>query len=377
MNNLSYWEKETYFSQIDFAIIGSGIVGLCTAIELKTKFPKKNITIFERGFLPSGASTKNAGFACFGSVSEIYKDLEQFTENEVYSLIEKRWKGLQKLKSIIGENALGYENVGGYEIFTNESQFEKYQEFLPKLNAACKEIIGKNVYQLADNKIDSFGFRNVGHIIFNQYEGTVHTGKMMQELIQKAQNLGIIILNGIEVKKIESNPKGAYIYINDNECINVKKVLVATNAFAKSLLPNLDLIPGRGQVIVTKPIENLQVKGAFHFEAGYFYFRNVGNRILLGGGRNLDFKAEETTNFGSTQLVQKELKRLLTEVILPQKNFEIDYGWSGIMAFGSQQAPIIQQVSDNIFAAVKCQGMGVALGALVAEEAVQLISETI
>ena len=377
MSNLSYWEKEIYFKEIDFAIIGSGIVGLCVAIELKTKYPLKKIAVFERGPLPTGASTKNAGFACFGSVSEIYKDLNQFPENEVFSLIENRWKGLKKLKSIIGESNLGYENVGGFEIFTNDSQFEKYLDFLPKLNTVCREIIGENVYQLADYKIDSFGFKSVKHLIFNQYEGTVHTGKMMQALIQKARSLDIEIFNGIEVKKLETTVYGVKIHMGDNDFFEVKKILVATNAFAKSLLPDVDLVPGRGQVIVTKPIENLKVKGAFHFEAGYFYFRNVGNRILLGGGRNLDFKAEETTAFGSTDLVQNELKRLLTEVILPEKNFEIDYGWSGIMAFGSQQAPIIQQVNDNIFAAVKCQGMGVALGALVAEEAAQMIANTI
>ena len=36
IDNLSYWEKSTYLENIDFHIIGSGIVGLSTAI-----FPEK------------------------------------------------------------------------------------------------------------------------------------------------------------------------------------------------------------------------------------------------------------------------------------------------------------------------------------------------
>ena len=63
--NLSYWEIKTWFTKVDFTIVGSGIVGLSTALWLKNRFPKSNILILEKGILPQGASTKNAGFACF------------------------------------------------------------------------------------------------------------------------------------------------------------------------------------------------------------------------------------------------------------------------------------------------------------------------
>ena len=41
--------------------------------------------------------------------------------------------------------------------------------------------------------------------------------------------------------------------------------------------------------------------------------RNIDHRILLGGGRNLDFKTEETSVFGQTILVQEKLEQLLKE----------------------------------------------------------------
>jgi hypothetical protein len=47
--------------------------------------------------LPQGASTKNAGFACFGSLSEIIDDLKSHSE-EGNSTRSKRWKGLQLLR---------------------------------------------------------------------------------------------------------------------------------------------------------------------------------------------------------------------------------------------------------------------------------------
>ena len=65
--NYSYWEYKEWFAHNDFVIVGSGIVGLNCALQLKTRFPKSSVLILEKGLLPQGASTKNAGFACFGS----------------------------------------------------------------------------------------------------------------------------------------------------------------------------------------------------------------------------------------------------------------------------------------------------------------------
>ena len=69
--NLSYWELKSWFTNVDYTIVGSGIVGLSCALQLKDQFPKANILVLERGMLPQGASTKNAGFACFGRLLKI------------------------------------------------------------------------------------------------------------------------------------------------------------------------------------------------------------------------------------------------------------------------------------------------------------------
>jgi hypothetical protein len=79
-------------------------------------------------------------------------------------------------------------------------------------------------------------------------------------------------------------------------------------------------------VLITEPIENLDIKGTFHLD--HYYFRNIGDRIL-GGGRNLDFDVENTTEFAQTEIVQNKLEELLKEVILTKK-FEIAHRWSGI-----------------------------------------------
>ena len=75
------------------------------------------VLILEKGFLPQGASTKNAGFACFGSPTEILDDLKNLNEKEVVSLIKSRWDGLKLLRKNIGDKNIGYKCHGGYELF--------------------------------------------------------------------------------------------------------------------------------------------------------------------------------------------------------------------------------------------------------------------
>ena len=111
--NLSYWEIKNWLSNIDYTIVGSGIVGLNCALQLKQRFPNSKILILEKGILPQGASTKNAGFACFGSLSEIIDDLKQHSEDEVLDLIRQRISGLQLLRKTLGDEAIGYQNLGG------------------------------------------------------------------------------------------------------------------------------------------------------------------------------------------------------------------------------------------------------------------------
>ena len=119
---LSYWELKNWFTNVDYTIVGSGIVGLHAALRLRERFPAAKILVLEKGMLPQGASTKNAGFACFGSLSEILEDLKTHSEEEVISLIERRWKGLQLLRKRLGDDAIDFKPHGGYELFLKEDE---------------------------------------------------------------------------------------------------------------------------------------------------------------------------------------------------------------------------------------------------------------
>ena len=162
--NLSYWEQKTWLNNVDYVVVGSGIVGLNTALHLKIKHPNAKIIILEKGIFPQGASTKNAGFACFGSLSEILKDLESHTESEVLELIEQRYKGLNLLRRTLGDDALCYQQLGGYELFleNDELSFDTCSQKMKEINSLLKPIFKGDVFSNISNH---FNF----HRIQNQY----------------------------------------------------------------------------------------------------------------------------------------------------------------------------------------------------------------
>lgn len=369
--NLSYWEIQTFLSNIDYTIVGSGIVGLNCALHLKQRFPKANILILERGFLPQGASTKNAGFACFGSLSEILDDLNTHSEQEVFDLVKKRADGLALLRKTLSDKAIDYKQLGGYELFTSSDQafFEQCISQRETINKLLFPLFNDNVFHLKSN---TFHFKNIQDTYsYNPFEGQIDTGKMMNTLTQLVLKKGVKILNAITVE--EFNETDSFVHVKTNRFeFKTGKLFIAINGFAPQLVDE-PVKPARAQVLVTKPIKNLRIKGTFHLDKGYYYFRNIDNRILFGGGRNLDFKGEETTEMIHTQLIQNRLEYLLKTVILPDTDFEIDTRWSGIMGVGPQKRAIVKQFSNHVYCGVRLGGMGIAIGSIIGKELSQLV----
>jgi len=374
--NHSYWEVKQFFTNTDFVIIGSGIVGLSTAINLRERHPKAKILIIEKGYLPAGASSKNAGFACFGSPSEILSDLKSNTTEEIISLVEMRKKGLETLLKTCGKKQIDYLPLGSYELFTKKENqlFKECEDKIAFLNKTLYPIFKDNVYKIDQSAISEFGFKGVENLIKNKFEGQIDTGKMITKLLNIVRSLNIEILNGIEMERFIDNSNNCEVILKNGFSFKTNQLIIATNGFAKALLPNLDIEPARAQVLITKPIENLKIKGTFHLEEGYYYFRNINDRVLIGGGRNLDFKGETTSKLETTTLIQEKLANLLKDTILPNSNFEIDYSWAGIMGVGSIKRPLIGRHSPHVSYGIRMGGMGVAIGSLIGVKIANLLA---
>ncbi len=373
---LSFWERNSFLDW-DHVIVGSGLVGLSVACSIKEKHPEQEVLILEKGIFPTGASTKNAGFACFGSLSEILSDIRMNGEDRTVELIEKRWQGIQRLRERLGDDKIGFENYGGSELV-----FERNIDMLDKIdyvNGLLKRIFKDDVFTQKDELIDEFGFNKeyVKAMVFSPFESQLDTGKMMRNYIKYAGSLGVNIINGCEVKGFEHESDHVEVVtfhnvLNEEVVFKAKNLVICTNAFTKYIVPHAPFKPGRGQILVTEPIDGLKFKGVFHFDEGYYYFRNYGERVIFGGARNTALEEEATDRFEHNHAILMHLKWILDTIILPGRDYGIADAWTGIMAFSENKLPVVEK-HDGITMVMSCNGMGVALSSLTGKEVADMV----
>lgn len=371
----SYWERKHFFDSIDLIVIGAGIVGYSTALHFKQKYPNAKVVILERGILPSGASSKNAGFACFGSPTELADDLQQFDAQTVWDTVALRLEGLRYLEEIVGRKNMDLHVNGSWDLIREDEAeiVNDIQALLPEFNEVLEKISGeKNVYSWDDQVTQKFGFKGVLGGFNNRLEGQIDTSKMNAAYYQRVINAGISVLFGIKAEQIESAGTNVVVHSNIGT-LTSSKIAICTNGFAQQFLSEEEIQPARAQVLITNPLPQLPFEGTFHYQKGYYYFRNIDGRVLLGGGRNLDFKGETTTEIETSEVIQNSLHQLLSDVILPNTPYIVEHSWAGVMGVGSTKKPIIKELEPNVYCGVRLGGMGVAIGSLVGKQLAQIM----
>jgi gamma-glutamylputrescine oxidase len=364
-NQRSWWEKTSLARPRDLIIVGSGITGLSAALFYKRLHPNKSVMVLDRGFWPHGATARNAGFACFGSAGELVDDLSLESEEEVRNRLESRFRGLELLKRELGESEMEYSMCGGYELFDthDEEMYQTSMEMLPVFNEWVRLYTGeKDSYITKDYN----GYKT----IFNRLEGYLHSGKMLQTLAQKAQSIGVEIRWNTPVETVQ---KGEVI-LQDGLVLKADHILSAVNGFSKNLISQSSVVPARGYIFVTKPLNSLKWKGTCHYNKGYVYFRDLGNRLLLGGARDIDKKTEESYTPEINQKIKEWLIQFANGKLDLEEGWEIEQEWTGTMGFSSSKTPECKKVSDGIWIAAGLGGMGVALGMELGRKAAEMIN---
>lgn len=362
MSSTSYWETKKLEEKTHVLIIGGGLSGLSTGIHILLQNSNCKVTILEKDILSKTASTKNAGFACFGSPSEILYDLDLMGFEATQEMINMRGNGIKLWQDWFSEQEIDFSLCGGFEVFNakQEENYSKCLERLNDLNSLCEPIASHVFSEVSFNQFKSFkkGFKN-------SFEGSLNPMKLLNACQKKFRALGGTLLEGIEVTEIHE--KGICFNWNRQKIHKPTDWIVLTNnAFGQRWSKLLDvkptdIQPARAQVLVTEPL-GVNWQGTFHVDEGYYYFRNLNDRILIGGGRNEALEDECTFSQDTTLFIQKKIEDVLFQDILGQ-TCKIDYRWAGTMSVGPEKKPIIKHINNHTIAAVRLSGMGVALSA--------------
>lgn len=374
MGHLSVWEKESFYAPSDVLIVGAGLMGLWTAYNLLEKAPALSITLIERNTTPLGASTRNAGFACFGSPTELMYDLEHMGKDEMLRIVEMRVKGIERIKQLFPATIIDWDPCGGYECVQSTSPYwTAFDDRISQLNRLIKDITGqRSTFRYAGDKMQALGLQGFDVMVENPAEAGLHSGKLVQALTRLLQDK-VTILYGYELASFHPRSTGYAVTDQQGRELNTQQLVFCTNAYTSLYLQEVPVQPARGQIILTSPIPDLPMKGTFHFDEGFYYWRNLGNRILLGGARNSSFDTENTYDLDGSDGIRETLTAFLRKHLHPSLSFSIADSWSGIMGFTQSKRPVCGTTEAGVHYGIACNGMGVALTPIMGDTLAQQV----
>ncbi|MCB9666320.1 MAG: FAD-binding oxidoreductase [Alphaproteobacteria bacterium] len=369
----SHWE--TRLLRRGRVVIGGGIVGLSTALALRRAAPHVPVLVLERGLLPTGATTRSAGFACLGGLGELAADVDAHGLQATVDLVARRHAGLRRLRERLGDDALGFEHTGGAELL--QAERAGLLDRLDALDAALRPVVGGPMFRRDDRALPALRFGHTAHLVRLPREGALDPGRLAEALLRACRAADVEVWTGAAVTRLDPGEHGVDLALHDPAVgatrLHAAQVAVCTNALARQLVPGLPVVPGRGQVLLTEPVPGLPWRGVFHRDAGDVYFREVEGRVLLGGARQRDVAGETTDALALADGIQAHLDHLLATVVLPGCPVRVARRWAGVMAFGPARAPLVQRVHPRVAVGVRLGGMGIALGTGVGDEVAALL----
>lgn len=360
-SGFSYWETKGWLRDLDAVVVGGGLVGMSAALRLRQRHPDWRMLIVDRATV-GGATTRNAGFACFGSPSELLEDWQQLGAEATVALVKMRWDGLQALRQTWGDHALGYRDCGAVEAFSDPALLAACRDALPRLNEALCDTLGTEPFT-TDVKAGDAGLTGLEGVIASPLEGAIDTSCLATTLREQLHRENIGLLTGHEVTNL-THGQGCWTVETAEGHIQAPRVLVANNGWASALL-DLDVQTAPNTVLVSQPQAALLLPSTVHHDRGYVYAREVDGRVLIGGGRHWTCSSE-------AERVER-LKAWAVEHIAGLSHFEVEFQWQGHLGVGASRGPLIEDLGDGLYAGVRMGGMGVAIGTLVGRKLADLV----
>lgn len=287
----SYWHRDATFvdrwvadavpGRADYLVIGGGLAGLATALELRKRDARAVVVVLEGERVGYGASGRNAGLLSpvpapiwlLGADRDPDKAwAANWVNAEVHRLAG--W-----IREAIPDAELAHSRLGIAS--TNWLTDAGLGEF-----ARCLDRVGL-AYDLVSGRV------RTGHLSLEMDAHTVHPYKLVLGLARLAVQRGITLCERAPVTGIESMRDGVKVRLRGGESLVANRVVVCTNGYTESLplKERLGALTTRSFMIASAP--NAALARAQWVGDGDFtveinraetYHRRHRDRVLYGGG---------------------------------------------------------------------------------------------
>jgi glycine/D-amino acid oxidase-like deaminating enzyme len=323
----------------DVAVVGGGITGCSCALALAES--GKRVRLFEAREIAGGASGRNGGFALRGGAAPFPVLAESIGEDAAAAL----WRWTEDELGVLAElGGDAFRPTGSLRLAVDDEERDELWDEYEGLRAAG----------LAAGWRDELPPPLAGRYpaaLFHPPDGVLQPAQLVRRVARRAADAGVEIHEHTRVASMRDT--------------GAPTVVVATDGYPSGLLGDLEglIVPTRGQVIATEPIEEILFELPHYGRHGFDYWhQRPDGRIVAGGFRDVSLDTEFTAEETTTPVVQGALERFVEEHV--GRPLRVDYRWAGIFGMVFDFLPVLGRVpgSDGLWIAGGYSGHGNVLG---------------
>lgn len=358
--------------EVEVAVIGAGMTGVTLAHTLATQ--GASVAVLEAGRVAGAASGRNAGFLLAQPAEPYGERIAIWGRDGARAVLQIGRRTHQRIAHLAESLRIDcdYRRTGSLRLTRSEEETEDMRGSLPELRHdgfPMREVAREDV--LPAHAVNKF------HSAFEVPEdGVVHPVKFISGLAAEAVRLGARIHEGSRVTSARWQD-GVWETQANGCTVRARTLVVATNAYAPDLVPSLQnlIVPRRGQIVTTAPLEVKLDTRPVYANYGYQYWRQLPDgRLIMGGWRNTAFDTESTYDEQITPPIQTSIENGMKD-LLPE-GAVIEHRWAGTMGFARDGRPLVGwlDAAHHLAICAGFTGHGMGMAAACTEDLAEILA---
>ncbi|WP_386695611.1 NAD(P)/FAD-dependent oxidoreductase [Lonepinella sp. MS14435] len=355
----------------DICVIGAGLCGLSTALELAEQ--GKKVIVLDGARIGFGASGRSGGQAINGFEDGIDEYIEQFGFEQAKSLWEMSLEAIDIIDERVQKYQIQCDWKKGYATLALN---QRRMDDLIAIEKASREAFGYAYMQLWDKtKLQQhLGSDIYVGGLFDSNSGHLHPLNYCLGLAKACLELGVQIFEQSPVLDMQTQGNQV-VLTTDKAQVSAQHVVLATNAYIANLPKSIHhgtarkILPVESFIIATEPLDQATADSLINNGMSVcdnnllldYYRLSADNRLLFG--------SDSSSNKDMVQVMRKNMLKVFPQL----EQVKIDYGWGGPIDMTLNSQPYFGRIAPNIYFAHGYSGHGIALTGL----AGRIIAESI